>query len=764
MTETATLRLAIDARGAQTGAMGFHNASMRIEQGARRAMLAISAYTTMAVREFVKFEAQMANVSTMLDQQTMGYMPRYGRAMKNMAIASGEATATLSTGLYNILSASIPAEHAISALDATVRAAKAGLTDTATSAYAITGILNAYGLSADRAAYVSDVLFSTVKKGQTTFAQLAPVIGRVTAISSGAGISLEEVSAALSTITRGGISTDEAITGLRQAIIQLQGQQERAVKAARQHGIELSVESLAAEGLTGMVQKLGELSESQIASMFHEVRARMALSVLLKDQAGYVGDLEEAMRAGGKTQEAYAKMTDTLGHRFGRLWQVIKVGMVEYVEPFSGQMKDATDALIEHESEWRKFMRTQGEAVAEIMSGFKGLRTVIAETGKEFLALEQMRRQYASPGGMAYIEREVGPSGPGPGPTWVPPETALPSGVRRSPREWQQILELRERLREEAALQEDIFRLSHRNFPEEEAQAARAAGPIAGEEPMVENAEDVRRDLITMRTRLYDDLGTAAENYFQAQGGLLQNQYEEYRTLIFKQADDHEQVMTDMAALDQWYASELQRLAIDSSGFWIETRNALQQTQSALSDFMMDFGSLSELAESIGQSFQRMFANLASQMLMSGIMNLLVGGPMAGALGFQNPMAGAGNAQMGGLLGGLFKASAFGNVFDRGRIIPMQFGGIFPGPTYFPLAGGKIGLAGEAGAEAAMPLKRMSSGRLGVEMAGAPNVTVQPAPVKVVIVRNEREAALEAMRSDEGQATIVNTMYQYGGS
>jgi phage-related minor tail protein len=49
-------------------------------------------------------------------------------------------------------------------------------------------------------------------------------------------------------------------------------------------------------------------------------------------------------------------------------------------------------------------------------------------------------------------------------------------------------------------------------------------------------------------------------------------------------------------------------------------------------------------------------------------------------------------------------------------------------PTYFPLTSGGLGLAGEAGPEAIVPLSRGSDGRLGIAMSGAgggTNVTVQ---------------------------------------
>ena len=61
-------------------------------------------------------------------------------------------------------------------------------------------------------------------------------------------------------------------------------------------------------------------------------------------------------------------------------------------------------------------------------------------------------------------------------------------------------------------------------------------------------------------------------------------------------------------------------------------------------------------------------------------------------------------------------------------IFPFASGGVIGTPSYFPLAGGGLGLAGEAGPEAIMPLTRGPDGQLGVSVggAGAPaNVTVQ---------------------------------------
>ena len=51
-------------------------------------------------------------------------------------------------------------------------------------------------------------------------------------------------------------------------------------------------------------------------------------------------------------------------------------------------------------------------------------------------------------------------------------------------------------------------------------------------------------------------------------------------------------------------------------------------------------------------------------------------------------------------------------------IKPFATGGVIGTPTYFPLRQGGIGLAGEAGPEAILPLARGPDGRLGISAAG----------------------------------------------
>lgn len=69
---------------------------------------------------------------------------------------------------------------------------------------------------------------------------------------------------------------------------------------------------------------------------------------------------------------------------------------------------------------------------------------------------------------------------------------------------------------------------------------------------------------------------------------------------------------------------------------------------------------------------------------------------------------------IGSIFSGLF---ADGAAFKNGKVTPFAGGGIVSRPTLFPMANG-VGLMGERGPEAIMPLRRGPDGKLGVAMHG----------------------------------------------
>ncbi|MGL5735232.1 MAG: phage tail tape measure protein [Beijerinckiaceae bacterium] len=86
--------------------------------------------------------------------------------------------------------------------------------------------------------------------------------------------------------------------------------------------------------------------------------------------------------------------------------------------------------------------------------------------------------------------------------------------------------------------------------------------------------------------------------------------------------------------------------------------------------------------------------------------------------------------------------SAKGNVFASGAVTPFARGGVIGAPAWFPMQNG-IGVMGERGAEAIMPLARGADGRLGVR------ANVASAPVSITV--NIAAQDIESFRRSEAQ-------------
>jgi phage-related minor tail protein len=122
---------------------------------------------------------------------------------------------------------------------------------------------------------------------------------------------------------------------------------------------------------------------------------------------------------------------------------------------------------------------------------------------------------------------------------------------------------------------------------------------------------------------------------------------------------------------------------------------------------------LKSLALRISDLALRLAFKPLEKSLASGISSLL-----SGLTGVGGSAATKTEAVSGGAASASLTAAA-------GAIKPFAAGGVIGTPTYFPLSNGGVGLAGEAGPEAIMPLRRGPDGRLGIAGGGGNIINVQ---------------------------------------
>lgn len=112
-----------------------------------------------------------------------------------------------------------------------------------------------------------------------------------------------------------------------------------------------------------------------------------------------------------------------------------------------------------------------------------------------------------------------------------------------------------------------------------------------------------------------------------------------------------------------------------------------------------------------------------------------------------------------GGIGSIFGGFANGGVFNASGVTAFASGGIVNKPTLFPFANG-IGLMGEAGPEAIMPLKRTSSGDLGVQAEGGGGVTNITMNINAV----DSQSFVQMLRNNKAavESLVIENIYRNG--
>lgn len=166
----------------------------------------------------MKFEQVMAEAGSIVGK-TGDQMRETADAIREMSQEIPKSSTDLGIALYDIYSAGITdSKEALDALKLSAMAASAGLTETKTAAQAGISTMNAFGMQATDLSHIFDTQFLTIKYGILRYEELAGVIGDVAPSAKNAGQSMESMFATIAILTKKGLNAATAATSLARAM------------------------------------------------------------------------------------------------------------------------------------------------------------------------------------------------------------------------------------------------------------------------------------------------------------------------------------------------------------------------------------------------------------------------------------------------------------------------------------------------------------------------------------------------------------------
>lgn len=251
------------------------------------------------------YTQRMAEVNTLLDVSAEKHQALSDEIL-NLSRIVPQTGSELAAAQYDILSAGVALEDSMSVLKLSAKAAVAGVTDTKTAVNVGVGVINAYGMSIDALGGVYDTLFQTVKLGVTTFPELASSIGAALPTAVAAGVSFEDLSAAIVTLTKAGIRTPQALTAIKGAINAMAAPTPEAKKKFEELGITW-------EGLLPTLDAIWQkgLGLEQMRFLIPDEEARTGVLALTQNHEGLMKSLGGVKQKLDAMDGAFDKMKDT---------------------------------------------------------------------------------------------------------------------------------------------------------------------------------------------------------------------------------------------------------------------------------------------------------------------------------------------------------------------------------------------------------------------------------------------------------------------
>ena len=276
-----------------------------------------------AFTEGSAFETEVAKVGTIADT-TKVPIGELKEQISDLSGTMGIAAGDLAEATYQAISAGQDTGDAVAFAGQAAKLAAAGFTSSSSAVDILTTALNAYGLEADQAGHVSDVLLTTQNLGKTSVDELSASMGRVIPLAAAYKVNVENLSSGLAIMTANGIATAEATTYTKSMLNELGDTGSTVGKILQKETGQGFAELMdSGQSLGDVLQVLYDSvggDATKFAALWSSVEAGTGALSLANSGAEKFNDvLAQMENSSGATETAYTTMTDTMAHRMESL-------------------------------------------------------------------------------------------------------------------------------------------------------------------------------------------------------------------------------------------------------------------------------------------------------------------------------------------------------------------------------------------------------------------------------------------------------------
>ena len=762
-----------------------------------------------ATREIAKFSTAMHELKAITNTSGAQFDALSKKARDLGATTKFSAT-EVAQGMKFLGMAGFKTNEILSAMPTTLDLATASGMSLKETADILSNIMTGFGVSADKASVATDTLATIATNSNTDIRQLGDAMKYVAPVSKSLGVSMQETAAAIGKLSDAGIQGTLAGTGLRTILSRLINPTKQARDALKQMGLNVHDVDVKSQGLTTVLQRLKSagLNAKEALAIFGRLGVSAALT--LTNSASKMADLtQKANNSTGAVKKMADEMMKSVGNQF-KLFSsaltelALKMGDAGLTKSITtmlhagtdfvtwlGTNKTALDALTESMKLTAKilagivaikavtFMASLATKTWELVKAQGALNLLLAKAPYAIVAIalgtlaeklitisDETRKwnHYTKNVTNEYLKMGT-----------VHKKVALQirmDNLRMAKEEIGNLNDVNAKIANiERQRQARLKRQSHEDPRYKLIQGRNDPGTFRN---IMSTSEYRELAILNKKKQSILDIDNKINSLSHDIANLNRQTFADNVKLGAEKAFGSVQKLTT-AIVHSTQTANAVKVANQNKSFWNITEPTTSPVQhktksfwgtadtatSSLKEYQTHLKATTDKVHQLtkaeleaqykaqqAQFAQQQWTNSLSGAFKSAILNSKTLGDALGNLAnrLENMLV---NKALDSLLGGLFGGFANGGAFKNGSLTAYASGGVVSKPTMFPMANGNVGLMGEAGAEAVMPLKRTSSGKLGVIAQGGSGTTVINNSVNISV-----ESSGDKQRDEEHAHTI----------
>lgn len=317
---------------------------------------AVAAGLGLAVNKAMEFDAEMSRVGAIAGA-TGDDLAALRQAALDLGASTSKSATEVAQGMETMAAKGYDAQQVIAAMPGVIAASEASGEDMALVADTVSSALNAFGLSADQAIKVADVLATSANSSAAGIVDLQYAFKYAAPVANSLGVSMEQLAAATGIMADRGMKGEQAGTTLRAALLRLADPTDEAKNQLTALGVSVTDASgkfLPFDQIIGQLQtSTANMSNAQKAAALSTIfgtEAMTGMLSLVETGPAKFNELTAGLQnSGGASADAAAKMKDNLAGSMEQLTgavETLQISLGSALAPAIRWVADAVAGLV----------------------------------------------------------------------------------------------------------------------------------------------------------------------------------------------------------------------------------------------------------------------------------------------------------------------------------------------------------------------------------------------------------------------------------